>query len=1000
MDEMRKKCTGFFKKDKPDTNEKRSIPTSADLVVDTSFRGRLRRALTGRGYLGLCFIVPTLLMWLVYISMNVFPFGEESVLVLDLNGQYVYYFEALRDILTDSGSFLYSFRRALGGEFLGIIGYYLASPLSFIVALFPAEMMTEALLCIFLLKTGISGLTLGIYLDHTRKRNPVTAVMFSTMYALSAYAVVMQHNTMWIDTLMLLPLIILGLEELIKHKKFKLFVITLSIAVFSNFYIGFMTCIFVALYFLYYYYAHTEEERNPLGEKNHLARSFVRIGLCAILMVAITAVMLWSSYSALQFGKTEFSDPNYGLTQNFDFLDLVSKMYFGSYDTVRPEGWPFLYSGMLTFMLLPLFFFLKKVPLREKIATGIFISVMFLCFNASTLDIFWHGMQRPNWLNYRYSFMVCFLFIVFAHRVFESIEDVGFRPIAFSACTISGVLLILQKMEYENLPDLTAVWASLIFVAVYLLLMKGVTLPKVSLQKTCTLVLAIFIGFEMYAAGLDNLMSLDDDVVYTSRTTYRTHMDTYQPAFDAMHEMDKSFYRSEKVTFKRTNDNLALGAFGLSNSTSTLNADTIQFLQNIGIASKSHWSKYIGSTPATDTLLGIKYLVGQTRGTLPEYYTEVMSEHGTGEANGTLVHVYKNPYAMSLAFGANEAITKVDLLGDDHDTKKEKTGIFDKLIDDLFGSEEKPKPVEPPKPEPDEKNPFERLNAIYAGLLGEESVDLFVNLEQSYPLTDNLTTGSTTDHTKYSPVNEGSSASISYTITAQTDDVIYMFIPTVYPRECKLTVNGASKGTYFGNETHRIVELGSYAPGTPLIVKLELDNEYNYLYLSTKDYNYFYYFNEESYLKLAPQLKGSEFNITNWTEDTLEGTISVSAGDELIFTTIPFDEGWKVTADGKEIETFEVLDALVAFRLPSGNHKLTIEYRPDCVVYGSVISVAGIVVFVLACIAEYVWNKKKAAAEPAPLPDSAAFDEADTSMADTDVDAESESDEESENDTE
>jgi len=1000
MDELSKKCEGVFEKE-DSSSDNRSIPKSADLVVDTSFRGRLRRALTGRGYLGLCFIVPTLLMWLVYASMNVFPFGEESVLVLDLNGQYVYYFEALRDILTDSGSFLYSFRRALGGEFLGIIGYYLASPLSLIVALFPAEMMTEALLSIFLLKTGISGLTLGIYLDHTRKRNPVSAVMFSTMYALSAYAVVMQHNTMWIDALMLLPLVILGVEELIKHKKFKLFVITLSISVFSNFYIGFMTCIFVALYFLYYYYAHTEEERNPLGEKNHFARSFIRIGICAILMVAITAVMLWSSYTALQFGKTEFSDPNYGLTQNFDFLDLVSKMYFGSYDTVRPEGWPFLYSGMLTFMLLPLFFFLKKIPLKEKIATGIFIAVMFLCFNASTIDIFWHGMQRPNWLNYRYSFMVCFLFIIFAHRVFENIEHLGFRPIAFSACTIAGVLLVLQKFEYENLPDLTAVWASLIFIAIYLLLMKGITLPKVSLQKTCALILTIFIGFEMYAAGLDNLMSLDDDVVYTSRTTYRTHMDTYKPAFDAMHDMDKSFYRAEKVTYKRTNDNLALGAFGLSNSTSTLNADTIQFLQYLGLASKSHWSKYIGSTPATDTLLGIKYLAGQTRGTLPDYYTEVMSKHGTGDANGTLVHVYQNPYAMSLVFGANEAITKVDLFGDDHDEKTEDTGIFSKfsqVVADLFGEEKKAKPVDSSKPEPNEKNPFERLNAIYAGLLGEESVELFVRLDQSYPSTDNLTTGSTTDHTKYSPVNEGSSASIMYTITAQTDDVIYMYIPTVYPRECKLTVNGASKGTYFGNETHRIVELGSYNPGTILNIKLELDNEYNNLYLSTKDYNYFYYFNEESYLSLAPQLKGSEFNITSWTEDTLEGNINVAAGDELIFTTIPYDEGWKVIADGKEIETFEVLDALVAFRLPAGNHELTLEYRPDCVVYGSIISVEGIVVFVLACIAEFVWNKKNAASAPAPLPDSDVFEEVSEKAETSDNDTPNSSDED--NDTE
>ncbi len=944
---------------------------------DTGIGSRIRRAIKERGYLGLCFIVPALIMWLIYISMSVFPFGEESVLVLDLNGQYVYYFEALRDILTEGGSLLYSFRRALGGEFLGIIGYYLASPLSLIVALFPKRMITEALLCIFLLKAGLSGLTFGIYLDRRRKKNPTVTVMFSLMYALSAYAVVMQHNTMWIDNLYLLPLILLGVEELICRKKYKLFVITLSLAAFSNFYIGYMTCIFTALYFFYYYYSRSEEERNPIGEKNHLLRSIIRAGLCALLMVCICAVMLWSSYTALKFGKTEFTNPDYGLAQNFDFLDLVSKLYFGSYDTVRPEGWPFVYSGMLTFMLFPLFFFVKKIPLREKIATALFVAALFLCFNTSTVDIFWHGMQRPNWLNYRYSYMVCFILIVMAHRVFESIDELGYRPIIFSACTISGILLVLQKLDYENLPDLEAVWASLAFLMAYLLVMKGVTFPVAVTKRTATLILTIFVGFEMYAAGLSNLMRLDSDVVYTSRTTYRNHMDTYDPAFEKLQEYDTSFYRSEKVIYKRTNDNLAQGVFGLSNSTSTLNANTISFLQSLGLASKSHWSKYLGSTPATDTLLGIKYLAGLGRDSLPEYYSEVFSQNGVGslESSSKTVHVYNNPYAMSVVFGASEKITEVDLLGDDSELG----------------------------------NPFERLNSIYASLIGTDSTELFVNLKQGHPVSNNLTTGSTTGHVKYYPVNSDSVSYLTYDIVAETDDVIYMYIPSTYPRECNLTVNGASKGTYFGNETHRIVELGSYEAGQELTIKLELNEDE--LYISTDDSSFFYYFDDDVYRSVAPMLKGSEFNITEWTEDTLSGSINVSEGDELIFTTIPYDEGWKVTADGKEIETFKVLDSLIAFRLPVGEHSLEMKYRPDCAVYGSIVSIAGIVIFAAVCVAEHVIKKKRAAvtvgagaassdlgASDTELPEadgaSATFD---TEMSDIpDADSSSEADETSE----
>ncbi len=962
-------------------NTQRSIPKEHpldSLDTDMSFKGRMRRAIKCYGYLGICFIVPMFIMLLAYASRNVFPFGEESVLVLDLNGQYVYYFEALRDIITDGGSLLYSFRRALGGEFLGIIGYYLASPLSIIVALFPADMITEALLCIFLLKVGISGLTFGFYLHRTRKRNPVLAVMFSSMYALSAYAVVMQHNTMWIDNLMLLPLILLGVEELIKHKKYKMFIITLSIAVFSNFYIGYMTCMFVALYFFYYYYSHTEDVRNPDGEKNHLIRSLVRIGISAAIMLCITAVMVWSSYTALTFGKTGFTDPNYAFNQNFDFLDLISKMYFGSYDTVRPEGWPFVYSGMLTFILVPLYFFAKKISTREKVATGIFITCMFLGFNATTIDMFWHGMQRPNWLNYRYSFMVCFILIIMAHRVFENIDDIGYKPVIACSAAIAGILIVLQKMEYENLPDLSAVWASLAFIAVYLLMMRGITFPKDAIKRTSVLVLTIFVGFELYASALSNLIRLDEDVVYTSRTTYRDHMDLYQPAFDKLHETDTSFYRSEKVVYKRNNDNLAQGVFGLSNSTSTLNADTIKMLQFIGLASKSHWSKYLGSTPATDTLLGIKYLIGENRGALPDYYTEISTTMGTGNNAGKMLYTYKNPYAMSVAFGANEAIADLDLFGVEKEAEGGGIiGTAKEVIADVFGVEFETETTTVGLPkeetEPEQKNPFERLNAIYAALLGDEELNMFVHLPHSYPVSNNLTTSGVVEHTKYSPVNSGTASYLSYDITAETDDVIYMYIPTTYPRECKLTVNNVSKGTYFGNETHRIVELGSYAPGTKLNIKLELKDDC--VYINTVETGYFYYFDENVYINAANRLKGSEFNITEWSEDTLIGNINVAKGDELIFTTIPYDEGWKVICDGKEINYFEVLDSLIAFRIPMGQHTLTLKYRPDCAIYGGMISIAGVLIFVGLCVAEYVWKKKKIAGIPAPAPDEDAFGE-------------------------
>ena len=78
----------------------------------------------------IAFLLPALLTFIAYVRFGIYPFASESssqgengsVLVLDLNGQYIYYFEALRDAFWGDGSFFYNWSRDLSGEFVGIIG--------------------------------------------------------------------------------------------------------------------------------------------------------------------------------------------------------------------------------------------------------------------------------------------------------------------------------------------------------------------------------------------------------------------------------------------------------------------------------------------------------------------------------------------------------------------------------------------------------------------------------------------------------------------------------------------------------------------------------------------------------------------------------------------------------------------------------------------------------------------------------------------------------------
>ena len=872
------------------------------------------------------FVLPFGLMLAIYAALGAYPFGKSSVLVLDLNGQYVYFFEALRDIVWGDGSLFYSFSRAMGGEFLGLYAYYLASPLSYIVALFPQHMILEALYLMLILKCGLSGFTFGYYLyKNNVTKNKAAQVMFSCMYALSAYGVVMQHNTMWFDCVILLPLIALGIEKLIKERKYKMFTISLALSILSNFYIGYMVCIFVFIYFFFYYFSRSGKEINPIGEKLHFVRSITRVGIFSAIAVAISACILLPALYSLTFGKNTFSDPNYFPRQNFDFLDVFTMMFPGSYDTVRPEGLPLVYCGLLAVVFVPLFFISKHVTRREKIASGILTVLFVLFFNMSTIDMFWHGLQRPNWLNYRYSFMLVFFILILGCKAFDRIREINPKTV-LSICAIAiGVLFIAQKLGYENVRDFACVWLSIAFICIYAV---GIPLViKSKFKATSTMILCVFVCLELFVAGLLNLVFLDEDVVISSYDSYHGFVDNLRPIINDVEESDDSFYRMEKNVHRKVNDPMALGIRGFSNSTSTLNQDTIKFLDNMGLASESHWSKYVGATPVFDSLFGVKYLIAKE----DDKYVSPLYERYLSDAENSYV-AYKNPYALSIAYTVNSSIKDV-VLNDPNDM--------------LEKDEEK---IPLPEGYIDVNSPIERYNALICKMLGaDEDTQIFKPIDYS-DVTANLNEGFVSGgHKKYSRKDQSSAAIITFIFTAKADGEVFCYFPSDYPREVKLAVNGRNFGTYFGGETHRITSLGYFKEGDAISVTMTLKAEDLYINYES---DFFYYLDESVFKDSMAKLSEGQFIIEEYTEDSFKGKINAKEGSTTVFTTIPYDKGWNVYVDGKKVETYEVLEALVAFDVTEGEHTVEMRYCSDAMIYGAIITAVGLSLFILIIIFE------------------------------------------------
>lgn len=877
-------------------------------------------------YLLWCFLLPFTMLLLIYVLDGVFPFGDRSVLVLDLNGQYMGFFEALRDFVWGDGSMLYSFARTLGGEMMGIYAYYLASPLSYIVALFPREYITEAMLFIFVLKAGLSGLSFGYYIHRRRYASPFVTIAFSCLYALSSFAVVMHHNTMWMDCLILLPLLTLGLEELIRYRRFKLFVSSLALCLLSNFYIGYMVCIYVLIYFFYYFYANGGRGMcNPLEEKNHYLRSLFRTGFYSLLSIGISAIIVMTVVYSLSFGKTTFTDPNFTPMLRFNPLEFLAKMMPGAYDTVKPEGLPIVFCGTLTLFLVPLYFLNRSFPRTERVVSCLLLLVFIGSMAISTLDMLWHGGQAPNWLNYRYAFMLTFLLLVMGAKGFARLSDIAPKTLY----VLSLILLLLtlaaglMGYRYFAIGALSfALIACLIYAGVLLLFRHfGKRLPSL-----LSLLLLVCVVVEVFTNGVIQLAWLHADVGASNRADYTIYHNGTGETLTYMMGYDDSFYRMETTHHRVTNDVMEIGYRGLSNSTSTLNAKTIAFLARLGLLSTSHWSRYEGSTTVVDSLLGIKYLV-TTINTQPNHsYMHLFDRNQNA--------VFMNPWALPIAY-ATKDLSAFDFSNYQNDPLAAQNALV-RAMTGLDLDVYKPLRVS----SVDFKNG--QKNVLY---VNADECDYYEFLSDVYIKNrTELEDGTMKD--VYAPESE-----ITFKLTVPADGKLYFYVPTNYKNKVTVLVNGAPSGTLFHEETDYVKDLGNRRVGEEVTVTLRMENCL-YFYYKT-DATLFYLESSENVASAMTALGENGITLSDFTESSFHGKITVTEDKRTVLTTIPYDAGWQITVDGTPITGYETLDALLAFDLEAGEHTVELVYLPDCYVIGRAVSIASLLFFLLLAAFEF-----------------------------------------------
>ncbi len=906
----------------------------------------------------LCFLLPVGIMYLAYALFGVHPFGDGSVLVLDLNGQYVYYYEAYRDAFWGDGSLIYDWSRNLSGSMFGIFAYYLASPFMILVCLFPRTAMCGAIETIQLLKIGCSAVTFAYFIRKTFDKLPkkTTTVIFSMCYSLMSYMIVQLMDPMWLDGLIYLPLICLGVRRLINEGRMLPYIIPLTLMFIAHFYIGYMVGFFTFCYFVYCFFG----QEGRVLPKRFIIR-ILQFGGATLTAIMSASCVLIPVYNSLKLGKLEFSTPDWSLATQFDFLTFLTKLFPMSYDTVYPEGLPVVCCGAAILLLVPLFFMNKNISVKKKVSTGILTVLMIVFMYIRPVDIVWHGFQVPNWLPFRYSFAFSFLLVVMAAEAFENLDGITPKEIGGVFFGLMVFLFWCERENYEHFEIFRTVtednepraviggiWFSMIVLCIYFLIFYlNRKYQKVIL---CVITVCCF-GLELLANTMDTLQKIDDDVSYSSYTSYEPYMQNTINAVKHIKNFDTDkFYRMEATFHRTVNDPIGTNYMGVSHSSSVMNAPALTMLKELGYAYGGHFTKYDGTTLITDSVFDIRYLMykeeqlkelnddgvlelratkryNDSRTKVPDEYelaTHIMFDDDRVKA---LYKFYRNPYATGLGMVTDSRINTVELQP------------FD---------------------------PFTNQNVLYSALAGEQEVqNYFSRIIPKDSERLNMSTARCVDeeHTiKYYPTDPNAGeCHIDYLVEMDKDGGLYMYFPTRYERNCNIWVldeetyiNGDKKmdyaGQFFGGDNLSILKLGDFKKNETVRVRVTIDNDDNEAYWSD---TIFCSFDLELFEESAAKIQSRLFEVQTFENTKVVGECSAEADGEYLFTTIPYEPGWVVKVNGKPVKVEKSLDALMSIPLEKGRNTVELSFEPTYWTLAWVVTAAGVIVILVIFLLEF-----------------------------------------------
>jgi len=843
------------------------------------------------GFTVMSFFIPFFLLASCFAIQQVHPFGDKMILTVDAYHQYAPFVVEFRNKILSGESLFYSWNIGLGTNFWAVFANYAASPLNWITLLFPTKFIPDGIALIACLRAGLAGLFMSFLLrDLDKGRKDLFLCAFSAFYALCGWVISYFWNIMWMDAVVLLPLVVLGMRKMFRDGKPLLYCISLFFCLWSNFFTGYFICLFMLLYAPVCYI--TTVEKKTL---KNLFSSVGRFSLYSLIGGGMAGILLYPTYVALKHASAtgDAFPKDYDLTNHM--FDFFSRFFIGSQPIIR-EGMANVFSGVLVLIFLPLFFLCTKIKLKEKIGYGALILIMYFSFSSRILDFIWHGFHFPNQIPYRQAFIMSFLLVIVAYKVLRNLKS-----FTVSDITISVMLILAYMVIYEKFGDGSEKFLSIavtaFFVIVYGVLLRSILLQSRSSQKLRNILFGVII-FELVVASQWSVGLVSMNEGFTGWDYYGMK-EAQVKSFLTEVENDTEigpFVRSEIYPAHVCNLPALYNMKGISVFSSTARESYIKFMKTMGLHNNGiNSTRNNGLTEVTASLFGIRYFIDlETESKIPT--TFVISDESAKD-----LRILENEDALSLGYMVSSDILDFEV--------EQKSNPFITTNDYLqaLGVD--------PVYEAQTLIPGEMENAEFAG---GNAMNGFIfssdtSLEEKTKITVSV-----------EPVADGTQL---YLFESSKDD---LYIKVMFEDPDTTVASSSSQYT----RTGQIIDLGKYGSSTWISAELS----WNKLKSSTVNL-LCYSVNEEAYNKMISTLSESPLTVTSYDSTSVTGT--VNAGETgVLLLSIPYDEGWAAYVDGQKAEIHNIAGAFCGLSLAAGSHEISMMYKPDGVDIGLLISVA------------------------------------------------------------